>query len=302
MFKNLVIYRLVSDPIFNRENLQAFLQKFEYTPCGSNDEIKVGWTSPTEPDGLELFYESKGHYILNYFEEERKVPAKALNIELKKKIKKIEEANNKKLNSKEKASLKDEVLRSMLPRAFSSTRSTTLWIDSRNKFIYVDAGSEKKAETALNFLRKTLGTLGVVPLSTNNLGTDVFSEWILDDMVPYGFKLGFEATLTSLMEHGGEIAAKDQDLQIEEIKSLLQSGQKVVTRVGLQFDEHMTFVLDDTFKFKKIKFGKEFYAANNDIDEDKLMRMMADYELEIGEISKVIPVLLEAFGGEKKAA
>lgn len=301
MLKNLVLYRLTDDVIFTRDNIQEKLQNFEFMPCGANDEIKIGWTSPIEPDGMNLFYESKGNFLFSYQVEEKKIPAETVKKELKAKVKKIEEATNKKVSSKEKLSLKDEVIRALLPRAFSSTKSHYIWFDTKNKLVAVDAGSTKKAEDILSFMRKTLGTLPVMSVMTKKTGMDVFADWILNDMVPYGFVLGGEATLASIMEQGGEIAAKNQDLQIEEIKSLINSNEKYVSKVGLVWNEHTTFVVDETFSLKKLKFGKEFFAKNDDIDHDeKLMKKMADFELMAGELSIIIPKLIESFGGEDR--
>lgn len=63
---------------------------------------------------------------------------------LEAKISKLEAEQSRKLKKTEKDSLKDEVLHSLLPRAFSRFSQTFLWIDTVNNLIMVDCASAKK--------------------------------------------------------------------------------------------------------------------------------------------------------------
>ncbi|MBQ4797289.1 recombination-associated protein RdgC, partial [Pectobacterium versatile] len=73
-------------------------------------------------------------------------------------IDKLEGEQHRKLKKTEKDALKDDVLHSLLPRAFSRFSQVSLWIDTANHLIMVDAASAKKAEDTLALLRKTLGS------------------------------------------------------------------------------------------------------------------------------------------------
>ncbi|MGJ0580993.1 recombination-associated protein RdgC, partial [Xenorhabdus bovienii] len=84
--------------------------------------------------------------------------------ELWSKIEKLEGEQHRKLKKTEKDSLKDEVIHTLLPRAFSKESRTYLWIDNDNQRIVVDANSAKRAEDTLALLRKTLGSLPVTPM------------------------------------------------------------------------------------------------------------------------------------------
>ncbi|MCV5341928.1 recombination-associated protein RdgC, partial [Escherichia coli] len=85
--------------------------------------------------------------------------------ELQKKILTLEEEQDRKLKKTEKDSLKDEVLHSLLPRAFTRKSVAKILIDRSNHLVFVEASSAKKAEDQLALLRKSLGSLPVVPFS-----------------------------------------------------------------------------------------------------------------------------------------
>lgn len=74
--------------------------------------------------------------------------------------------------------MKDEVLHCLLPRAFSRFNQTFMWIDTVNDLIMVDAASAKRAEDILALLRKSLGSLPVVPLTLKNQIELTLTEWV----------------------------------------------------------------------------------------------------------------------------
>ncbi|MDP1465455.1 recombination-associated protein RdgC, partial [Klebsiella pneumoniae] len=97
--------------------------------------------------------------------EEKIIPRPTITDELNKKISKLESEQARRLKKTEKDALRDEVLHRLLPRAFSRNIITRIWVNTTDHLVIVDASSARSAEDALALLRKTLGSLPVVPLT-----------------------------------------------------------------------------------------------------------------------------------------
>jgi len=296
-FKNAMVYRLNRDLPLNAEELEEQLQHFAFTPAGSQDMSKTGWVAPV---GESLVYSANGQLLLVAQTEAKNLPSDVIKRELNAKIEKLEGEQQRKLKKTEKDSLKDEVLHSLLPRAFSKFSQTQIWIDTTNNLITVDAASAKKAEDALALLRKSIGSLPVVPLTLENPVELTITEWVKSGDMPAGFALGDSATLKAVLEDGGILKSKKQDLVSDEIATHLEAG-KVVTELALQWQERITFTLTDAAAIKRIHFSDSLTEQNDDIDrEDVGARFDADFVLMTGELSSLIYQLVNDLGGEAK--
>jgi recombination associated protein RdgC len=187
-----------------------------------------------------------------------------------------------------------------LPRAFSRESLTYLWIDNDNHRIVVDANSAKRAEDALALLRKTLGSLPVTPIQFTHPIELTLTEFVRKGELPTEFRLQDEAELKAVLEAGGVIRCKHQDLISDEIATHIESG-KYVTKLALEWEERIQFTLSDDFSIKKIKFSDVLKEQNDDIDrEDVAQRFDADFVLFTGELSIMIDSLIAGLGGEAK--
>lgn len=296
-FKNVMIYRLTKSLDWTSQKLQTALEQEIFHPCGQSDMSKFGWTNPLR--GSELLHFSVGKQILLLARKEEKIlPSHVVKRELDERVNLLEEKENRKLKKTEKQALKDDVTALLLPRAFSKTQQTAIWIDSETNLIYVDAASSKRAEDTLALLRKSLGSLPVVPLAFANEPTTVMTDWIAQDNLPEYLTALEEAELKA--PDDAVIRCKNHPLDSEEILSHLQKG-KLVTKLALDWDEHLSFVLNDDGSLKRLKFADQIREKNDDIlKEDYAQCFDADFVLMTGELAKLTENLIDDFGGEKE--
>lgn len=296
-FKNLLIYRLTKKLDWSEEHLQKQLQQCEFHPCQQSDLRKFGWINPLR-DSTPLYFSSTSNQILLVAQKEEKIlPAPVIKKELEERMRQIEEKENRKLKKVEKQSLQDDVVATLLPRAFSKIQRTALWIDIENQLIYVDAASSKRAEDVLALLRKSLGSLPVVPLSFANEPSLLMTDWVSNNNSPQWLNILEEAELVGADD--AVIRCKKQNLENEEIQSLLSSG-KFVTKLSLEWEDNLSFLLNEDGSLKRLKFADSIREKNSDIlKEDYAQRFDADFLLMTSILARLTSNLLDDFGGEK---
>ena len=297
-FKNLMSYRLTKSLEWDLTQLQTQLETCRFYPCDVQEQSKFGWSAPLR--GSDLLYFSVGKQILLVAQKEEKMlPANVVKRELAHRIESLEEKENRKLKKNEKQTLKDDVVMNLLPRAFSKNQYTALWIDTESGLLHLDAASAKRAEDVLALLRKSLGSLPVVPLAFANEPSTILTDWITQDNLPHWLIALEEAELRGSQEDS-VIRCKKQPLENEDILALLQEGKKVVSKLALEWEDTLTFVFNEDGSLKRLKFADSVREKNEDISkEDFAQRFDADFVLMTGILAKLTENLLEAFGGEK---
>ena len=297
-FKNLLIYRFTRPFEPSADALETMLETVAFTPCGSQDMSRFGWVSPLGKEAQALVHEASGQLLLCARKEEKMLPASVIKDAVQEKVDAMEAEQGRALKKKEKEGIKDEILMTLLPRAFTRHSQTFVWINPADNYLVVDAGSAKKADDVLALLRKCIGSLPVIPLALKTPPEITMTEWLNASATPAGFQLEDEVELRSALEHGGIIRAKEQDLLSEEMKAHLLAD-KLVTKLALEWAETVSFVLGDDMGIKRLKFSEELREQNDDVvSEERAARLDADFALMTGELSRFIPDLIAALGGE----
>ncbi|MEG9545360.1 recombination-associated protein RdgC [Mannheimia sp. HC-2023] len=296
-FKNVMIYKLTGELSLDSKSLDDLQQETKFTPCTQFDMSKFGWSSPLK--GSDLLHFSQGNqFLLVSHKEDKLLPANVVKAETEQRITELEEKEARKLKKTEKQAVKDQVVSNLLPRAFSKHQFTALWLDLDNQLVYVDAASSKRAEDTLALLRKTLGSLPVVPISFTLPPAEIMTNWIAKGHTPSWLTLLEEAELKSF-DTDSVIRCKRQDLETEEIAQHLQAG-KFITKLAIEWEAHFSCVLNEDATLSRLKFADEVREKNDDIlKEDVAQRFDADFLLMTEELKTFTAKMIEEFGGLK---
>ena len=282
-FKNAIIYLITKNIDFGE--IESKLKECQFTPCEPSEISRFGWTAPLDTDG-NLAYFADNKVLLMAKREEKILPVDVINRELNIRIAALEEKEQRKLKKTERLSLRDDVVASLTSQAFSKFKFT------------VDAASSKIAEDALALLRKSLGSLPVIPVSFNKAPCEVMTEWIADKE-PNWLILLEEAEIREKNDLG-VISCKNKSLLDEDIVELAQSG--LVSKLALEWENNLKFVLRDDGTLKRLKFDDRITEQNDDISKEKIgKRFYADFILMANVLSGLLNELSVEFNGLKVA-
>ena len=296
-FNNALIYRFTKEMNINADQLEKQMSDFRLTPCGEQDMQKFGWVNAMGNLGSMLTHVGNDAILISARKEEKIIPGSVIKNELDTLVEAKEIETGVTIKRAEKMALKDDLMIKLLPRAFSKFQSTDAIITG--DYIIVNASSYKQAENMLALLRKSIGSLPVIPVVVKNDTSTLMTEWVKNATTPKGFELGEQAELRGILENSGIARLKGQELSCDETIAHIDAN-KVVCKLAMTYQDRLSFIVDETLTVKQLSFSDEIKDQNEDIDfEDKAARFDADFCLMAGELSAFTKGLLSAFGGEE---
>lgn len=299
-FNNLQVYRFTQPLDCDAESLADQLEQQAFKPCSSQELTSSGWTPPLGRHGTDFVHAAGGYIMICNKRQDKLLPSGVINEELEEKIQELEAAQDRKISRKEKKDLKEEIIFSLLPRAFVRSTLQFAYISIKEQLLIVNAASEKRADELVSNLRNALGTLPVAPLICQQQPLGAMTHWVNSGNLSDGLTLGGECELRSDNDISQVIRCKNQDLTSTEILSHLKTGMHV-SRLALCWDERIEFVLDEKLVIKRVRFTdvvQEKVDQNEQRNEDAASAFDVDFSIMTLEIAAFLRALINALGGE----
>ncbi|MDZ7868784.1 MAG: recombination-associated protein RdgC [Rheinheimera sp.] len=275
-FKNIRVYQLTEKLNLNKRAFESALAEHKFAPCMGQDALKLGFAFAVHPSVKELVTElGDGLFMVALKRQEKVLPAAVINEELQPKIDALEAEKGRPLGRKEKQALKEELIQTLLPRAFSRSTLTHALIDDTNGLVFIDTASPSRAEDLLALLRKSIGSLPAVPWIDSNMLSQSLQRWVAGQNLPAGYVLGHAARFKAPDEEGARASFENHLLSAAEVQSHLED--KLATELDLVKPEQLEFRITDCGGIKRLRWEELLINWNDELGwEDLVVRIEAD--------------------------
>src|SRR5690554_5490417 len=223
-FKNLRIFRLAPSWSFTAEQWETALEKQAFRPGASTDMQSLGWIAPREDSGL--VYSQNGQYLITLRADKKLLPATVINQVAKARAQDIEEQQGFKPGRKQMKEIKEQVTDELLPKAFSVYRDTRVWIDTKNRWLVVDAAAAAKSDEVLGMLAKSIDPFPVLQLYVEQSPASSMTNWLIQDEPPAGFSVDQDTELRSTSESRAAVRYLRQSIDIDDVRKHVQAGKQ----------------------------------------------------------------------------
>ncbi len=288
-FRNLTLFRFPTTTKF--DDLDNGLGECQLKPVGPLELSSRGFISPFGRDADAMSHSQADATWLAVGGEDKILPGSVVNDMLNKKLAEIEAKEGRRPGGKTRKRIKDELITDLLPRAFVKPSRTDALIDLGHGVVAVDTSSRKTGENVVSEIRRALGSFPALPLNAEVAPRSVLTGWVAGEPLPEGLSLGDECELRDPIDQGAVVKVQRMELQSDEIAKHLESG-KQVTRLALNLDDHVSFVLGEDLIVRKFKLLDGAVDELESTERDDLRAELdARFVLMAGEFRRLFTVL-----------
>jgi recombination associated protein RdgC len=297
LFKNLTLYRIGPEWPASLMALETSLAKSPFLECGSTQPMSCGWVPPRGKAQGALVETVGGHWLLAMMVERKLLPAAVVRRRVDELAAQVERDSGRKPGKTLRRELQEQATLELLPRAFTKRAEFRLWIDPEHRRLMVDAGSAARADEVVAELLKAVDGLALAPLQTAQTPAATMADWLLEGEPPAAFTVDRECELKADDESKAVVRYARHRLDTDEVREHIKGGKRP-TRLALTWQGRVSFVLNDAGQIRRIAFLDVVFenrASRDEADDG----FDADAAIATGELSQLIPELLEALGGEQ---
>lgn len=296
MFKNALVYRIEHWAAPGLSEIENRLQAVRFVECGASQPESVGWVEPRGEKHGALLESVGGQLILKLCTETKAVPGSVVKTQVAEKLDAIEKDTGRRPRGKIVKELKEEVIHTLLPRAFPKRSDTVVWVDTQAQLLVVGAASAKKADGVVTRLLDLLGGgLKLSLLQTQLSPATAMAMWLAEKEAPAGFAIDRDCELKQPDSEKATVRYARHTLDIDEVGEHIKQG-KVPTQLALTWAGRVSFVLTEALTLKKIKLLDVVLEGVSSSSKDE-GGFDADVAIMTGELQQLIPELVAALGG-----
>jgi recombination associated protein RdgC len=295
VFKNLQLLRIAADWLPDAIAAEDALAREPFTPCGATQPASAGWVPPRGVPHAPLLECVGGHWLMALMTERKLLPGSVVADKASEIAAQLEQERGYKVGKREQKEIKERATLELLPLAFKKRSLTRIWIDPRARLLVIDTGSASAADGVVSMLVKALDGFAVAPLATWTSPAAAMASWIAEGEAPSGFQLDRECELKSADEMRSVVRYARHALDNDDVKHHIASGKRP-TRLALSWGDRVAFTLTDGLLLKKVEILDVALEGRGAVPDEEAFD--ADAAIACGELSRLIPDLLEALGGE----
>jgi len=248
--------RVYSCELPSLASINAILRENEFIPLGEKDSLRAGF-EPVFGNDFAFSFHSGYAFKLRY--DEKIMPSAVIKEKQALRVAEIENDENRKLGSKERMAVRDEVIFEMLSHAFVKTQRITCFYDPANKHLFVPTSSGKLADIVTGKLIKAIGTIKATTIYCDGIKQSLSAklrDYLSAEYAEFAAIGSFHADgVCKLKAEGGKtLSVKGEDIVESKsaiIEALEQGG--MVTELALT-DESVYFRIGHDFVLRGISF------------------------------------------------
>lgn len=298
MFQNLSIFRIAEGFNADLATIETALQAAKFAPCSPSQDKAVGWVPPRGEEHGALVESVAGQWIARLQIETKSVPGSEVKKKAQEAADHIEATTGRKPGRKETKELREDAKQALLPAAFPRTAGIWVWINKETRTLVLDASSQGKVDEVVTALVRSLDGLALTYVQTNMTPQTAMTQWLAttdpQNDLPGEFAVERACDLKSADEEKALVRFKNHYLHTDEVRKHLNEG-KLPTSLAMSWAGRVGFTLTEGMTLKGIKFLEGVFDDRSGDDESGFD---TDVALATGELSKMIPELIEALGGE----
>lgn len=296
-FRHLSLFRFSAAVSADLARLSEVLAEHRLRPCGTMEIGTAGFSgvASNDAEAEPALTINSAFTLFAAAREDKLLPASVVSDALAQKVATIASEEGRKVGRRERTRLLEDLITEMVPKAFVRRSRIHGYADTRNGWLVLDTSSRKAAEGVLTQLREALGSFPAVPVAAEESPRVLLTDWLANRNLPAGFALGDECELRDPASATGAIARfRNQEMDSEEMREHLRNGKQVF-RLGLVYDERLSFVLGEDLVIRKLRFGDVVIDELGDSHEDATSEATAAFALMALELERLLGRLADIF-------